>query len=72
MSTLLIWEISNEAKTTQNNIINFKSHSIFFISLILITLLYNPFPQDISQMKILTADNTVKKLEHKRTKNNQI
>lgn len=42
----LVWEISDEAKTTQNNIINFKNHSVFFISLILITLLYNPFPQD--------------------------
>lgn len=41
-----IWEMPEEAKTTQDNTINFKSHSVFFISLFLITLLYNPFPQD--------------------------
>lgn len=42
----LIWKIAEEVQTTQNNTIDFKSHAIFFIGLILITLLYNPFPKD--------------------------
>lgn len=41
-----IWNIPEEVRILPNNKIALKSHSIFLIGAILITLLYNPFPQD--------------------------